>query len=209
MSTAVRAQAGFDQTDAGFLARGSIRLGIVESVIVLAFALAARFLAGTPSLALEALLLIVGLAAVTVLPGLWTRARTIEGIAGAATIGFFATVVFMLVDVAFFQTFHLYTHRWLAIGGGANWWYHPVWWMAGTFMPWLGAWMLANQSARGGAPSAPGVLIASFGAAALLAVVAILAGFPGAQWGIGTFGVAFLPGLALATAISVLRARRA
>ncbi len=154
MSTAVRAQAGFDQTDAGFLVRGSLRLGIIESVIVLVFALVARFLGGMPGLALEALLLVAGLAAVTVLPGLWTRARTIEGIAGAATIGFFATVVFMLVDVSFFQTFHLYTHRWLAIGGGANWWYHPVWWMAGTFMPWLGAWMLANQS-PGGAPHRP------------------------------------------------------
>jgi hypothetical protein len=209
MSTAVRAQAGFDQTDAGFLVRGSLRLGIVESVIVLVLALVARFLGGMPGLALEALLLIAGLAAVTVLPGLWTRARTIEGIAGAATIGFFATVVFMLVDVSFFQTFHLYTHRWLAIGGGANWWYHPVWWMAGTFMPWLGAWMLANQASKGGDPSAPGVLFASFGAAVLVAVVAILAGFPGAQWGIGTFGVAYLPGLALATVISVLRDRRA
>ncbi|MFI5210644.1 MAG: hypothetical protein ACHQ2E_09380 [Gemmatimonadales bacterium] len=208
MSTAVRAQAGFDQTDAAFMVRGSFKLGIVESVIVLVFALAARFLGGIAGLAVEAVLLIAGLAAVTVLPGLWTRARTIEGIAGAATIGFFATIVFMLVDVIFFQTFHLYTHRWLAIGGGSNWWYHPVWWMAGTFMPWLGAWMLANQSAKG-APSAPGVLIASFGTAILLAIVAVLTNFPGAQWGIGTFGVAYLPGLTLATVISVLRTRRA
>jgi hypothetical protein len=209
MSTAVRAQAGFDQTDAGFLVRGSFRLGLIESVIVLAFALVSRFLGGVPELALEAVLLVVGIAAVTVLPGLWTRARTIEGIAGAATIGFGATIVFMLVDVIFFQTFHLYTHRWLAIGGGANWWYHPVWWMTGTFMPWLGAWMLANQADRGGAPSAPGVLIATFGAGIVVAVAAILTGFPGAQWGIGTFGVAYLPGLALATVISILRARRA
>jgi hypothetical protein len=209
MSTAVRAQAGFDQTDAGLLVRGSFRLGLIESVIVLAFALVSRLLGGAPELALEAVLLVAGIAAVTVLPGLWTRARTIEGIAGAATIGFGATVVFMLVDVIFFQTFHLYTHRWLALGGGANWWYHPVWWMAGTFMPWLGAWMLANQSARGGAPSAAGVLTATFGAAVIVAVVAILAGFPGAQWGIGTFGVAYLPGLALATTISILRTRRA
>jgi hypothetical protein len=209
MSTAVRAQAGFDQTDAGLLVRGSFRLGLIESVIVLAFALVSRLLAGVPELALEAVLLVAGIAAVTVLPGLWTRARTIEGIAGAATIGFGATVVFMLVDVIFFQTFHLYTHRWLAIGGGANWWYHPVWWMAGTFMPWLGAWMLANQSARGGAASAAGVLTATFAAAVTVAVAAILAGFPGAQWGIGTFGVAYLPGLALATTISILRTRRA
>lgn len=209
MSTAVRAQAGYDQTDAGFLTRGSLRLGLVESVIVLLFAFAARFLGGVPQLALEAILLVAGLSLVTVLPGLWTRARTIEGIAGAATIGFGATVVFMLVDVAFFQTFHLYTHRWLAIGGGSNWWYHPVWWMAGTFMPWLGAWMLANQSDRRGPPSAAGLLAGVFGATLLLAIVAILVKFPGAELSIGTFGVAYLPGLALATTISVLRVKRA
>ena len=209
MSTAVSAQAGFDQTDAAFLARGSFRLGLVESGIVLAFALVLRLLGGVPGLALQALLLVAGLSAVTVLPGLWTKARTIEGIAGAATIGFFATVVFMLVDVSFFQPFHLYTHRWLAIGGGANWWYHPVWWMAGTFMPWLGAWMLANQSGRTSPPSPAGVLAAAFGTTLVVAVIAILTGFPGAGWGIGTFGVAYLPGLALSTVISVLRARRA
>jgi hypothetical protein len=209
MSTAVGAQAGYDHTDAAFLTRGSFRLGVIESVIILLFALTARFLGGVPQLALEALLLVAGLSVVTVLPGLWTRARTIEGIAGAATIGFGATVVFMLVDVIFFQTFHLWTHRWLAFGGGSNWWYHPVWWMAGTFIPCLGAWMLANQSDRHAPPSAAGLLAGTFGATVLLAIVAILVGFPGAELGLGTFGVAYLPGLALATTISVLRVKRA
>ena len=208
MSSAVGAQAGFDQTSAAFLARSSIRLGILESVIVVLFSFVARFLEGAPGLALESLLLVAGLAAVTTLPGLWTRARTIEGIAGAATIGFGATVVFMLLDGALFQRMGLYTHRWLAIGGGSYWWYIPVWWMAGTFIPWMGAWLLANQSGKGGV-SVPGLLTSTFAAGFVVAVAAIVAGFPGAAWGIGTFGVAYLPGLALAVGISVLRARRA
>jgi hypothetical protein len=43
----------------------------------------------------------------------------------------------------------------------------------------------------------------------VLAVVAVLAHFPGASWGVGTFGVAFLPGVALAAVISGLGAKRA
>jgi hypothetical protein len=45
--------------------------------------------------------------------------------------------------------------------------------------------------------------------AMIAAVVAVLIGFPGAGWNLPTFGVAFLPGLALATALSALGTRRA
>ena len=41
------------------------------------------------------------------------------------------------------------------------------------------------------------------------AVVAVLIHFPGAGWNLGTFGVAFLPGLALATLASGMGAKRA
>src|SRR4029079_11961055 len=96
--------------------------------------------------------------AVTLLPGLWTRARTIEGIAGAAGIGLGATVVFLLVDVTVLQNIGTWGNRWREIGGGSDWWYHPVWWMVGTFLPWFGAWMLANQLTRG-APGFPIVCV--------------------------------------------------
>jgi hypothetical protein len=46
-------------------------------------------------------------------------------------------------------------------------------------------------------------------AAIVCAVVAVLIHFPGASWNLGTFGVAFLPGLALATLLSGLGAKRA
>jgi len=139
---------------------------------------------------------------VSMLPGLWTRPRTIEGIAGAAGIGLGATGVFLLLDVMLLQNIGTYSDRWYQIGGGSNWWYHPVWWMVGTFLPWMGAWILANQTVRNGRPAVG----AAFGIALVLsivvAVLAVLFGFPGARWTLGTFAVAFLPGLALAAIVS-------
>ncbi len=208
MSSMVHAQAGADQTDIPFIVRASVKLAVIESVCVLFIALASRMLAGSVETAVLAVLVTAGVLAVTILPGLWTRARTIEGIAGAAGIGLAAAWVFLLVDVSLFQPFGLWTSRWREIGGGSNWWYHPVWWMVGTYLPWLGAWILANQTARGGAPSPVALAISSLGLALVCAVVAVLAGFPGAGWNLGTFGVAFLPGLALATIVSALGARR-
>jgi hypothetical protein len=106
------------------------------------------------------------------------------------------------------QNIGTYTNRWYEIGGGSNWWYHPVWWMVGTFLPWLGAWMLANQASRRGEP----VPVIAFGmaaaAAVMLGVIAVLAGFPGAHWSLATFGLAFLPGLVLATVLSAMGKRR-
>jgi hypothetical protein len=176
-------------------------------VVVLLVSFASRFLSGPIETVALAILLLVGLAPVTLLPGIWTRARTIEGIAGAAGIGLGATVMFLLLDVVLLQHIGTYTNRWYQIGG-SNWWYHPIWWMAGTFLPWLGAWILANQAERSGRISAPAAFATAVGFAVAVAVVAILVGFPGAGWNVPTFGVAFLPGLALATALSGLGTRR-
>jgi len=43
----------------------------------------------------------------------------------------------------------------------------------------------------------------------VLAIVAVLVRFPGARWPLATFGVAYIPGLALATALSAMGTRRA
>ncbi len=208
MSSMVHAQTGADQTDIPFIVRAAVKLAILESVFVLFIALASRLLAGGVETMVLAVLISAGVLAVTTLPGLWIRPRTIEGIAGAAGIGLAATWIFLLVDVSLFQPFGLWTSRWREIGGGSNWWYHPVWWMVGTYLPWLGAWILANQTARSGAPSPVALAISSLGLTLVCAVGAVLAGFPGAGWNLGTFGVAFLPGLALATVVSALGARR-
>lgn len=208
MGSLAHPQSGYDTTDVPLIFRGAIRLGLIESAVVLLLGLVSRLLDGPVELGLEALLLIVGLALVCGLPGRWTRARTIEGIAGAAGIGLAASAVFLVVDVILFQPLHLYTNRWLEIGGGSNWWYHPVWWMVGTYLPWLGAWILANQTAKSGSPSVPGMMVLAGIATVVCAVAAVLIGIPLAGWNLATFGVAFLPGLALATVISGLGARR-
>ena len=207
MSTAAELHGHHDLTDVPAIVRGSVVLGLIEAGAVLLFSVLNRLLDGPLETVLLAIVLLAAVGAVTLLPGIWTRARTIEGIAGAAGIGLGATFVFLLIDVVLLQNIGTYTNRWWQIGG-SNWWYHPVWWMVGTFLPWLGAWILANQLARNGRTSAVAAYGLAVGLAIVSAVVAVMIGFPGAGWNLATFGVAFLPGLALATLFSGLGARR-
>jgi hypothetical protein len=209
MHSAVELRAGHDLTDAAAIVRGAVKLGLLESVLVLVISLVSRFLPnGVVQTAVLGVIVLLGLFAVTFLPGLWTRPRTIEGIAGAAGIGLAAAIVYLFIDVALLQNIGTYGHRWLDLGGGSNWWYHPIWWMVGTFLPWLGAWMLANQLVKGSAVSPAAAFALALGCGVALALVGTAVHFPGAAWNLGTFGVAFLPGLALATVISGLGVKR-
>ncbi len=210
MHPAVELRSDYDLTDIPGIVRGAVKLGLIESVTVLMVSIASHLLPyGILQTILLALIVLAGLACVILLPGVWTRARTIEGIAGAAGIGLGAAFVFMLVDVTLLQNIGTYGHRWLDIGGGSNWWYHPVWWMVGTFLSWMGAWILAMQVGKGRVASPGAAFGLVVGCSVVLAVLAVLVHFPGARWGVGTFGVAFLPGLALATALSGLGTKRA
>jgi hypothetical protein len=209
MTSTAEVRRQYDATDVPAIVAASVKLGFIEAALVLLFSLASRFLGGVIETVVCALIVVVGLAAVTMLPGLWTRAFTIEGIAGAAGIGLGAAAVFLLLDVILLQNIGTYSHRWRDIGGGSNWWYHPVWWMVGSFLPWMGAWILANQTARDGRPAAALGLLTAFVAAVILAIIAILLGFPGAHWMLGTFAVAFLPGLVVATIASAIGKRPA
>jgi hypothetical protein len=209
MTTTAQTNRDYDATTVPEIVLGSIKLGLLEAVLVLLFSLSSRFLGGVLETVVCAVVLLIGLAAVTMLPGLWTRPRTIEGLAGSAGIGLGGAGVFLLVDVVLLQNIGTYSSRWYEIGGGSNWWYHPVWWMVGTFLPWMGAWILANQTLRGRKPSPGAGVGMALGLAVVIAVIAILAGFPGARWTLGTFAVAFLPGLALATIASSIGERRA
>lgn len=207
MSSAVRADSGTDLTDLPYVLRQSVTLGVITAVVVVAMSFVTRFLSGAAESGLGAVVLVAGLAAVTFLPGSWTRPRTIEGIAGAAGIGLAASVVFLVIDVSLLQTTGIYTNRWREIGGGSNWWYHPVWWMVGTFLPWMGAQILASQ-ARKGAVSIQKGLVTALALTVACWVVAVLTHFPGAGWNLGSFGVSFLPGVTLAAVLGALGGRR-
>lgn len=207
MDSAAERHGDHDLTDIPSIVRGAVLLGLFETVAVLLISLAFRFLAGPIETIVLAVLLLLALAPVTLLPGIWTRARTIEGIAGAAGIGLGAAFVFLLLDVVLLQHIGTYTNRWWQIGR-SNWWYHPIWWMVGTYLPWFGAWILANQAERNGRISAPAAFGTAIAFTILAGVVAALIGLPRAGWNLPTFGVAFLPGLALATGLSALGGRR-
>jgi hypothetical protein len=209
MTSTAEARGEYDLTAVPWIVSGAVKLGLIEAVLVLLFSLASRWLDGPIETILRGLIVLVGVTAVSMLPGLWTRPRTIEGIAGAAGIGLAATGVFLLVDVILLQNIGTYTNRWYQIGGGSNWWYHPVWWMAGTFVPWMGAWILANQTVKAGRASPAIATAMALGFAVLVAILAILLGFPGARWTLATFAVAFLPGLAIAAIVSGIAKRRA
>jgi hypothetical protein len=208
MTSTMQTKGEYDVTHAPAIVQGAVKLGLLESILVLLFSLASRFLGGPAEIIVGAVILLLGLAAVTMLPGLWTRARTVEGIAGAAGIGLGAAAVFLLLDVILLQNIGTYTNRWHAVGGGSNWWYHPVWWMVGSFLPWMGAWILANQAAKDGRPSPVSGLVAAVAFTGLVGVAAVLLRLPGAHWNLATFAVAFMPGLVLATVLSAMGKRR-
>ena len=207
MGTAVESRGEFDVTALRHVLSKAVVLGLFEALIVVLMSFITRFTAPPIETILGAIVLLVGLSVVVVMPGLWTRARTIEGIAGAAGIGLGATVVFLLVDVALLQPAGIYTNRWAVIGGFSNWWYHPVWWMLGTYLPWFGALTLASRAVRGKSVSVAGVMVPAVICAIVLAIIGIFIRFPEARWTLGTFGVAFIPGLALAELFTVLGRR--
>lgn len=207
MTSVAETRGDHDVTALPHVLRRAVVLGVITAITVVALAFITRLTAGIVETVAGGIVLLAGLSAVTVLPGLWTRARTIEGIGGAAGVGLAATVVFLLIDVAILQPLGVYTNRWREVGGGSNWWYHPVWWMVGTFLPWMGAFAMANQAARRGA-SPIGVLFLGLVLTALLGALGVVIGVPYAGWNLGTFAVAFLPAIALTVLITGLGARR-
>lgn len=208
MSSAVELERDIDRTDVPYVVRGAVKIGLITAIAVLLYSLVSRFTNGMVESALKVFIIAAGTWLVTFLPGQWTRARTIEGIAGAAGIGLAGTVVYLLIDVTLLQNIGTYTNRWRQIGGGSNWWYHPVWWMVGTFLPWMGAYMIANQAARGSVSVPKAAAIVTV-ATLVLGALAVLLHVPHAEWNVPTFGVAIIPALAVATAITGLGSRRA
>ena len=208
MTSALPMDASRDRTDVPHILREGVKLGLIQSLFVAVFAVLQVRLEGAAELVVCGAIFLVALAVTLVMPGSATRARSIEGIAGAAGIGLAAAIVFMLVDIVLFQPLHLWTDRWLMIGGGPNWWYHPVWWMVNTYLTWMGAWVLSNQAARSGSPNPLMLVLGTVFLALVMLAAAVVIGFPGAGWNLGSFTVAVLPGLTLLTLVTSVGVRR-
>lgn len=200
-----------DQTELPLILRASLKLGLIQTAIIILIGVVSRMFDGPVEAAGIGVLLLIGLAVSAGLPGVWTNARGVEGIAGAAGIGLAASAVFLVLDVSLLQgnilPFALWTNRWREIGGGSNWWYHPIWWMVDTYLAWMGAWVLANQAVKGERPSLGMLMGLSVALTLVLGVLAVLLHFPGAGWNVPTFGVTYLAGLTLAVPVSSMGRR--
>src|SRR5439155_1176108 len=108
--------------------------------------------------------------AVSLVRGRLTGGRHVEGIAGAAAIGLWGTVVFTAIDIVLLRPFKAYPWTWDAVGGGSTWWYLPIWWMLGTALAWTGAIVTADRAARGD-PALVRAATPTVGGAVLLAAV--------------------------------------
>ena len=166
-----------DRSDFPHVLRSGTKTGLAVAAGVVLFVIVSRLLpAGTALVALETVLVLATGLAAALLPARWAAPRTAEGVAGAAAIGLFGTVVFSVVDIVVLRTVNAYPWTWDAVGGGSTWWYLPIWWMLGTFVAWMGGLRAAGQG-EAGAVRAAVPLVAG---ALVLAAVARLAGAPGA-----------------------------
>lgn len=175
---ATSAVAVTDRSDFRTVLVSGTKTGVVTGGAVVAYLVLVRFLpAGIPRDAMTSLLVLAAGVLVSLLPGAWAAARNTEGIAGAAAIGLWGTVVFMAIDIVLLRPFKAYPWTWDAIGGGSSWWYLPIWWMLGTFLAWMGGMLTAGRHARGQATLAQIALPIVVGAVGL-AVAGKLLGCP-------------------------------
>src|SRR2546425_8794281 len=148
--SATAAPAASDRSDFRTVMLGGTQIGVITAAAVVAFLIVSREAPGVLlQRILETLVVLAAGVVASFLPGRLTVARHVEGIAGAAAIGLWGTVVFMAVDIVVLRPFKAYPWTWDAIGGGSTWWYLPVWWMLGTFLAWTGAIVTAGHAARG------------------------------------------------------------
>ncbi len=157
-------------------------VGVATAVAVILFLVVSRLL--PPGLVASLLLMLIVLAGgvgAAFLPGFFAASRTTQGVASAAGIGLWGTIVFMAIDIILLRPFRAFPWTWDAIGGGSTWWYLPIWWMLGTLLAWMGAIVTAGRAAGGGDPSIRSLAIPAIG------------GGLGVGLGLGLGGILFMP----------------
>ena len=151
-------------------------VGVVTAAAVILYLLVARLVSpGMVTSLLETVLVLAGGVAAAFLPGFFAGSRTTQGVASAAAMGLWGTIVFMAIDIILLRPFKAYPWTWDAVGGGSTWWYLPVWWMLGTFLAWMGGVVTAGRAAHGGDVSIPALALPVVVGAALTALVLTLA----------------------------------
>ncbi len=151
-------------------------VGVVTAAAVILYLIVSRLLSpGMVVSLLQTVIVLAGGVAAAFLPGFYASSRTTQGIAGAAAIGLWGTIVFMAIDIILLRPFHAYPWTWDAVGGGSTWWYLPVWWMLGTFLAWMGGIVTAGRAARGGDVAIAALALPVVVGAAVIALLVTLA----------------------------------
>ena len=151
-------------------------VGLVTSAAVIAFLVVSRRLpAGIVVSLLGTLIVLAAGVSAALLPAFFATSRTTQGIASAAAIGLWGTIVFMVVDIVVLRPLHAFPWTWDAVAGGSTWWYLPVWWMLGTFLAWMGGIVTAARARRGGEVSIPALALPVVVGAAAVALILTLA----------------------------------
>jgi len=155
-------------------------VGVVTAVLVILYLVLSRLLSpGITTSLLQTIVVLAGGVAAAFLPGFFAASRTTQGVASAAAIGLWGTIVFMAIDIVVLRPMNhvvgTYPWTWDAVGGGSTWWYLPIWWMLGTFLAWMGGLVTAGRAARGGDVAIGALALPVVIGAAAIALVVTLA----------------------------------
>jgi len=174
--TAGTAAATTDRSDFRHILGSGTRVGAAVGAAVIVYLLVSRRVpAGIAQALIQTAVVLTAAVTASLMPAQWTTARSTEGVAGAAAVGLWGTIVFMAIDIILFRPFKAYPWTWDAVGGGSTWWYLPIWWMLGTFSAWMGGLYTAGRAARGGSTSVAALAMPLLIGAVGLTVVAQLA----------------------------------
>src|SRR3990170_1988274 len=167
-----------DRSDFRHILASGTKVGVAIATAVVLYLLVSRFVLPGAARALAQTLIVVAAAVVAAfLPAQWSTARSTQGIASAAAIGLWGTIVFMAIDIVVLRPIKAYPWTWDAVGGGSTWWYLPIWWMLGTFVAWMGGIVTAARAARGG-PASVGALAFPVLAGTAALTLGLFFGFP-------------------------------
>lgn len=149
--TVAPSAATIDRSDFRHILVSGTKVGVVIGVSVIVFLAVSRLIPpGIVRALVQTIIVLAAGVAASFLPAYFATARTVQGIASAAAIGLWGTIVFMAIDIVLLRPFHAFPWTWDAVGGGSTWWYLPIWWMLGTFVAWMGGLITAGRAARGG-----------------------------------------------------------
>src|SRR5881397_2706339 len=176
-------------------------VGAVTGAAVVLFLLVSRsglLPAGVVTSFLLMLIVLAGGVAAAFLPGFFAASRTVQGVASAAAIALWGTIVFMAIDIILLRPFQAFPWTWDAVGGGSTWWYLPIWWMLGTFLAWMG-WIVtaAGSEATLGRRALPPIA-ATIVVALIVRLACVTLALPVATGGAFTLVLAALALVALA-----------